>query len=268
MQCSEIVKFFEELAPIEFAEEWDNTGLLLGSKRQKINRVLVCLDVTSGAAGEALEKKADLIVSHHPLIFKSMKKLNEDDITGKIIYRLIKGNTGVCCAHTNLDTAEGGVNDCLALMLGLSGIKKMDSRIDKRQFDINIKEYNPGRVGLLQRPVSLSEFIIHVKNVLAVDNLRMTGERKCNIEKVAVFSGSFDGNFSGIKREKADILVTGELKYHDAIAAVEEGLCVIEAGHYATEVIIVNELASKLRKRFPDIDVICCNSGKDPLVYV
>jgi len=276
--CGEILKFLEEVAPAALAEEWDNTGLLLGSIGQKVNRLMVCLDVTSKVVDEAIKNKTDLIVSHHPLIFKAISRINEENSKGKIIFKLIRNGIGVCCAHTNLDIADGGVNDCLASLLGLSNVKMLNSYTagagrKEAESDADLreslrKECGPGRVGVLEKPVPLSDFVMRVKKALDVDYVRLIGDDGRMIVKAAVFSGSFDGNFSGIKRERADALVTGEVKYHEAVTAAEEGICIIEAGHYATEKIMVARLADMFKQKFPGIGVLCSASEKDPFAVV
>lgn len=125
IKCGEIVRFMEEMAPPCLAEDWDNVGLIAGSRNQDIKRVMVCLDVTSKVAHEAVEKKIDLIVSHHPFIFKGLKRITEDDPKGSVVYKLIRNGIGVYSAHTNLDFAVEGINDTLAGLLGLSNIRSL-----------------------------------------------------------------------------------------------------------------------------------------------
>lgn len=124
-KCSEIIRFMEEMAPACLAEEWDNVGLIIGSRNQDIKRVMVCLDVTSKVVNEAVEKKVDMIVSHHPFIFKGLKRITEDDPKGSVVYRLIRNGIGVYSAHTNLDFTVEGINDTLASLLGLSNVRSL-----------------------------------------------------------------------------------------------------------------------------------------------
>jgi len=136
MKCEEIINFMEEIAPLKLAEDWDNVGLLLGNSEQEINKIMVCLDVTDDVVNEAIKRKTDIIISHHPFIFKGLKKINENDLKGKNIYKLIKNNIGVYSAHTNLDSAEYGLTQHLAETLELKGINNLIDYKPEKLFKI------------------------------------------------------------------------------------------------------------------------------------
>lgn len=250
--CRDIVSFLEQAAPPELAEDWDNIGLLVGSPSNTVKKILVCLDITHAAIDEAVKTGADLIVTHHPVIFKGIKKLNEDEKTAGLLYLLIRNNISVYSAHTNLDFAEQGVNTCLADALGLKQTEMLGN--------------GPGKVGILENECNLPEFIARVKTNLCVPFVRVTGRADSGIMKAAVFSGSFDGDLRAVAASGADVLVTGDLKYHTALDAREMGMCIVDAGHFSTEKIALPRLAEAIQKGFSDIEVSCFSDEKDPLI--
>lgn len=250
--CGDVLDFLQELAPSELAEEWDNTGLMAGGRKKKVNRILVCLDPTADALNKAAEIRADLLVTHHSLIFRGIKRVTDDDITGSRVYTAIRNNISVISAHTNLDHADSGVNAQLASVLGLS--------------DTEVLGNGPGRVGMLKERTDLGSFISKVKKALGISHVRVAGSAGSGIRKVAVFSGSFDDDLDVIKSSCADVVVTGELKHHTALDAREAGLCFVVASHFTTERPVVTYLASALADRFPSVDVLCYEQETDPFI--
>lgn len=252
VKCYEIIAFLEKLAPQELAEEWDNTGLLVGNRNDSIIRIMICLDVTLASINEAVAKKADLIITHHPVIFEGIKRITEQDFKGKQLYKLIHNGLSVYSAHTNLDYADSGVNTCLASNLGIH--------------DTVVMGKGPGKCGMLEQRMSLEEFTRHVKKSLQVPFLRVVGHAASGIQKVAVFSGSFDGDLDAVLESGADALVTGDLKYHTALDAQEAGICIIDAGHFSTEKIVLPYLAQVIGEAFPDVEILTFTEECDPFL--
>jgi dinuclear metal center YbgI/SA1388 family protein len=252
--CSDIIAYFEETAPSQLAEEWDNIGLLVGNKKDKVERILLCMDVTSASLKEAINKRADLIINHHPVLFRAIKKVVEGEGNGSLLHGLIKNNINVFTAHTNLDYVDNGVNARLAQIIGLK--------------DFVVIGKGPGRVGILESVISLEEFAFNVKRILKSPAVRVIGEPKNAIKRVAVFSGSFDDNIEEIMKANADVLVTGDVKYHTALDAIEAGLCIIDAGHFYTERVILKPLKDALKLKFPDVTVFCFTDEKDPFTTI
>jgi dinuclear metal center YbgI/SA1388 family protein len=248
--CRDIIGFLEKLAPVELAEEWDNVGLLVGTGEREIGKIMLCLDITAASIKEAVSGGADMIVTHHPVIFKGLKRLIEEDAKGKLLYELMRNGICVYAAHTNLDFADSGVNTCLAEALGLHDLEPLGK--------------GPGKTGYLEKPTSLEEYIELVKKALTVSRVRVAGKRTKPVRKVAVFSGSFDDDLEVVKQSGADLLVTGDLKYHTALDAVEAGICIIDAGHFNTEKIVLPPVAGLLRAQFPGTDVFCFDLEEDP----
>ncbi len=269
-KSKDIVRFIEEYAPLHLAEDWDNVGLMIGDLDSDIERVLLCLDVTETVVDEAISTNANMIISHHPLIFSGIKSINTEGGKGKIIKKLIKNDISVYSAHTNMDFTEEGVNYSLAKQLKLSEItnlREYKTAVPAGKLDIEGIEYGLGKVGHLEKEKTLEEFISHVKKQLNISVLRVIGSAKHAVSKVGVFCGSFDGDYSGIIKEKTDILVTGDIKHHTALDINELGLCVIDAGHYATERIILPVLSEKLKQRFIDLEVTISADESDPIKF-
>ena len=248
--CQDVMEFIEQIAPCELAEEWDNVGLLLGNRESKVSKIMLCLDITSASVKEALENKADMIVTHHPVIFKSLNRLVEGEPKADILYSLIRNGISVYAAHTNLDFAVSGVNTQLANALKLKNVETFGK--------------GPGKTGFMDKEEGLNEFIDQVKNTLNVPFVRVVGKANKGIQKVAVFCGSFDDDLAAVLQTKADVLVTGDLKYHAAIDAAEAGLCVIDAGHFNTEKIVLPELTDALKNNFTGINVFYFQKEEDP----
>lgn len=253
IKCVDIISFMERLAPQELAESWDNTGLLVGNSEGNIKKILICLDITMASIDEAIAQKADLIITHHPVIFDELKRLNEQDFKGKQLNKLIRNNLSVYSAHTNLDYPDPGVNSCLADALGIHDVVMMGK--------------GPGKCGMLEQKMSLDEFISHVKSSLQAPLLRVVGHAPSGIRKAAVFGGSFDGDLQSVIESGADALVTGDLKYHAALDACEAGLCILDAGHFSTEKVVLPYLARRLREEYPDVEILLFQDENDPFTH-
>lgn len=242
----EIARFMDEIAPENWAEDWDNVGLLLGNRSTQVKRLMVALDISPAVVEEAAGKKVDMIISHHPLIFAPIKKIVHEDITGRLISGLISNNVSVYCAHTNLDAAQGGVDDTLAGLLGLSKIKYLNPR----DIDSNSSP-GFGRWGQLDKPTPLEEYIEFVGRVLNAPNIDFIGEigdsNNKVVNTVALCGGSGADFMAAAKNIGADLFITGEIKYHDALMAHWSGLHVLAVGHFYSEAPIMKELINRLQ---------------------
>lgn len=259
--CKDMIDFMEKIAPTRNMEDWDNTGLMIGNREKVINKILLCLDVTSDVIDDAIEKDIDMIISHHPFIFKKIDRIVCNDLKGNLIYKLIKHDICVYSAHTNLDVVNDGVNIKLAQKLCLKDIVSLKT---KDYLSNNECYFGLGAVGNLKEPMSFDKFISYVKKMLDTPYLRVVGESESMIEKVAVYCGSFDDDIQAVLHHKADILITGDLKYHTAIDALGLDMCIIDAGHYNTEKSIIPHLADVISKAFREIEVYCNNVEHDP----
>lgn len=241
-KCQMILDAMNRIAPKRLAEEWDNPGLLVGSPDEQVSRVLLCLDVTDEVVQYAMDAQAQLIISHHPLIFRPMKHLRTDLPLGKRLQKLIKHDIAVFAAHTNLDIALGGVNDVLAEALGLVDIVPFEKSSKAAEEPI----LTLGRMGILPHPLPAKQFAEQVKNALPTSYVRLIEAGEHKIKKVALCGGAGADFIAKAAFLGADAYVTGDVKYHEAQHAIEEGLHVIDAGHFGTEYPIVHALRKKL----------------------
>ncbi len=228
-----ILEVLDSKALFSLAEEWDNAGLLIGSPDNEVNRVLVALDATPAALEAAKAMGADLIVTHHPVIFSPLKVLDSDGIP----YALAAAGIDVISAHTNADKADGGVNDVLAARLGLR--------------DLRATEDGFCRIGTLAEPTDATAF---ARTVAAALNTTVRVNGGDIIRTVAVCGGS-GGDFIAELAGEVDAFVSGEVRHHQWLEANALGVTVIEAGHYATEVPIVDTLCRWLQEAFPALTV-------------
>jgi len=367
-RLADIIGFLNQLCPPDLAEDWDNVGLQVGDPAAKIDKILVCLDAEEIAIQEAQRQGAQLIISHHPLIFRPIKHLSPTDMTGRVLFQAIKQGIAVVSAHTNLDRAADGLNDWLAERLGVkdhipleppatghfyklvvyvplgheievrdaifaagaghigaydhcsfssrgtgtfrgsqgtqpfigmpgeieateevrletivpaSSLNKAVLRMLKAHpyeevaYDLiplanEHLDVGLGRVGRLEKTISLQQFAEQVKAALQLSSLKLVGDLQQQIRRVAVCGGTGMSMFSAAVRHGADCLVTADIKFHEAQRARAEGVTLIDAGHFATEQIMVAELSNRLMKVCSEcqfeVDIIEMTAEEDPLV--
>ena len=239
MNAYEFYEKLNELYPESLSSPWDNDGIMAScGGATEIFRVLVALDATESAVNYAAENGFDVILTHHPLVFHKLGAVTpEDNVPRKIIYSLLNGVT-VISLHTRLDAGEGGVNDCLADALGLSDVEAFGD------------DESPtlGRTGLLPQRMSARDFALFVKERLSCRAVRLSALGDETVERVAVVGGAGMDFASAAKAVGADVLVTGEAGYNDMIDSAENGLPVVEAGHYETEAVVLPHLADLAKK--------------------
>lgn len=245
----EIHEFLQTLAPESMAMEWDHVGLLCGRSDREVRRILVALDPFLPVATEAAERDCQLLVTHHPSIWH-LDKVNDGTQVGKTLLYLIEHGISALNAHTNLDCAPGGVNDCLAATLGLSDI----SVIDPVGTDAEGLEYGLLRGGEVA-PQTTWEFLQTVKSALGCEGLRYVDGGK-TIRRVAVGGGACADGLPRVSALGYDAFVTADCKYNQFVDAKDLGVTLIDAGHFETENPICSVLAEKLRKNFPEIEVL------------
>ena len=259
---ADILAFVETIAPPYMKESWDNCGLLCGRKEKEVRTVLVALDPFRNVIEEAMAEKSDLIVTHHPLIFRDkLMAVNEDTETGRNLLTLIENGIAAINAHTNLDLAPGGVNDVLARTLGLSDI----TVITPEGADEEGRPYGLLRSGTVEEQ-PLSRFLAVVKENLGCQGLRYVDGGK-PVRKVAVGGGSCaDGMFEALATG-CDTFVTSDIKYNQFRTAFENGLNLIDAGHYHTENPTMPVLAARLQAAFPEISVKLSETHSDCMKF-
>ena len=239
---NDIFKRLCELTPLELQLEYDNSGFLLGRGESAVNRSLLALDVTEEVINEAIEENAQLIISHHPLIWEEMKSITDAEPGKGKLLRLIENGIAVISMHTNLDIAEGGVNDVLIALVGAK---------NEGSFD----EEGCGRKGSLERPMPLYDFLEICKTKLNTGGLRYYDSGR-PVRQIAVLGGSGGSNLIGAWKAGCDTYVTADVKYSVFLQAKELGINLIDGDHFCTENPVIPVLAEKLRDAFPETEFI------------
>jgi len=256
----DILSYLNTLAPKYMKMDWDNVGLLCGSGSQTVKTVLVALDPFEDVCQEAIEMDADLIVTHHPIIFGNLRSITDENAVGRAILSLARHGISAINAHTNLDCAPGGVNDVLAAMLGLQDVEV----IKPSGTDEQGRPWGLLRMGYVPQQ-SLEDFLYEVKTALNCDGLRYAGERP--VKKVAVGGGSCGSALMDAYDAGCDTFVTADLKYNQFFDAVSLGMNIIDAGHFHTENPVVTYLAEKISENFPEITVKISGVHRDCMKF-
>lgn len=234
-------------APPNLIEDWDNTGFQIGEEEKEINRILIALDLDNDVYKYANEKKFDMIITHHPLIFKPISTITTSMAKERLIYNLIKSGIVVFNAHTNLDQAQGGVSDELARLLELKDCVPLI----KNELKGFQSEYGYGKVGDIEE-IDLYKYLDFVKEKLDISHLVIYGEQDKRVKRVAVCGGSGADFIQNAHEENACIYITGDIKYHDAQLGNELNLTIIDAGHYHTEKAILPVIKEYIEKKSND----------------
>jgi dinuclear metal center YbgI/SA1388 family protein len=362
---AEIASYLDRFAPNETAADWDNVGLLLGDRAAPVQRIMTCLTLTPDVAAEAVQERAELIVSHHPILFRPVKKLTSSTTDGKVVLPLVRAGVAVYSPHTAFDNCPGGINDMLSRRLGVVRAVPLRSREAARQcklvvfvpdkdlarvadavfeagagvigqyrecsyrlagtgtffgteaanptigergqreevaewrFEVVVPEKRlgavvaamraahsyeepafdvyplrpgtsggEGRIGELEPPTSLGELASRARRELSASGVQLVGDSSRIVRKVAVACGAAGEFLVDSIQANADVFVTGELRFHDALAARQAGIGVILPGHYATERPALEELAIRLSSEWPAITAWASKVEHDPLVSV
>lgn len=231
VKVKDIIERIEKFAPCRLAYDWDNTGFIAGDREKKVKKVFLTLDVLKETVDEAKEFGADMIISHHPILFKGIQNIDYSTQDGYIVSELIKNDIALYCAHTSMDCAKGGINDILANKLGI----KNPEVIEKNE---NFEGCGLGRIGKISREMTLKEYAEFVKEKLNTPFVRVCGDFDKKISTVAVGGGACDDLIPDVIKFGADVLVTADMKYHISQGAVCDGIAIIDAGHYPTEVFV------------------------------
>ena len=248
----EIYRFLDEKAPFALQLDFDNAGFLAGREDATVSSILVALDITMETIEEAISKGADLIVSHHPLIWGKISSVTDQDLTGQKLLLLLEHHIAAICAHTNLDAVEGGVNSALAERLGL--LSPVPLHTDG--VDDSGASYGIGRVGLRKAgETTLEAFAAEVKQALGLSGIRFSSGGR-SVHRVAVGGGACGGMLSDVVAHGCDTFVTSDLKHDIYLEAMALGINLIDAGHYSTETVVCPVLQKWLLEAFPTVSVL------------
>ncbi len=254
-----ITNFLEQFAPLELAEDWDNVGLLLGDVQQPISKVMTCLTLTPDVATEAIDHGADLIITHHPIMFRPVKQLTNRSTQGDMILKLIRNNIAVYSPHTAFDSAQDGINNQLAVALGLTFVEPLRPTQNPH--------LGGGRHGVLEIAETLAELLVDVKSALNIPHLQFVGSLDQHISKVAIACGAAGEFLKDAQKLGCELLITGETRFHTCLEARESNTAMILLGHYQSERPALETFVHVLEKQFQELHVWASTVESDPVQW-
>lgn len=267
MKCRQIIDILEELAPQKFAESWDNCGLSYGNKDLNVDKILIALEPTECVIEQGIKKGVDMIITHHPMIFRPVKSLSCDEVIGRKITKLAKNDIACYSMHTNMDAVV--MASVAADKLELQDVTRLGVIEDDYSVDGVTTTIGLGSVGNLKESISLRKCSQIIKDRFGIDRVRIVGNLQKNIERIAILPGSGKSYIKKAIKEKADVLITGDIDYHSAIDALEAGICVIDAGHFDTEHFFVEYVAKYLNKKLKSYGIeVDIATEKSPFTIV
>ena len=246
MLCREIINIIEETYPRQAALSWDNVGLLVGRSQKEVKKIYVALDATDEVIEQVIAEQADMLITHHPLIFSSLKTITDEQFIGSRVVTLLQHDISYYAMHTNYDVL--GMADLSAQMMGLQEVEILEVTNEDAQQGI-------GRIGSL-RPLTLSECCELVKEKFGLQTVALFGEKERQVKRIAISPGSGKSIIDIALQKGAEVLITGDIPHHEGIDAVAQGLAIIDAGHYGLEHIFMEDMATFLKKQVTDIEVV------------
>ena len=302
MKCRDIIEFLRQQFPESMACGWDNVGLLAGSMEKEVHTVYIALDATDEAIAAAVEAQADMLLTHHPLIFKGIRQVNSEDFIGRRILKLIRHDMAYYAMHTNFDVAA--MADLAAERLGLSDIAVLqetgtlpegfalpesaagkaesvlpegatskvesalsDGAVSKAEGSVGLRTVGIGKIGMLPCEMTLEECAELTKCSFGLDKVKVFGEPDMRVQCAAVCPGSGKSVIEDALKKGAQVLITGDIDHHEGIDAVARGMAVIDAGHYGLEQIFIPYMKEYLEARLPELTVIA-QAPKPPFRYI
>ena len=283
-KVSDVVRVLDKLVPPTLAADWDNVGLQVGDSHWPVRTVWVALDPTLDVVTAACHKNVDLLLSHHPLIFKPLTSIHFHTPFGSIVDLAAKHHLSIFAAHTNLDSVTGGTNDILARRIGLRDLKPLAPSCDAQQNELAEEQFHfdvypvpshetchgMGRIGYLDKAMDLKSFAVMIKKQLQLKVLRFAGDPALPVQQAALCSGSGSSLLASFFASGAQAYVSGDLHYHNAREVESAHRAIIDIGHFASEYLIVEALADRLKQLFTefhlDITVKACDLENDPFV--
>lgn len=257
MKCDEIIKKLESLSPVSFAEEWDNVGLLAGRRDKEVSTVYIALDATDEVVKEAVRLGADLLLTHHPLIFKKMGRITTEDFIGRRLVELLRNDISYYAMHTNFDVK--GMAELGAARMGLVDCQVLEATCLPEQEGI-------GKVGGLPCEMTVADCASKVKEAFGVELVKIFGRPDYKVRKAAICPGSGKSVIGKAIAAGAQVLVTGDIDHHDGIDAAAQGLAIIDAGHYGVEKIFIPYMKQYLEANTTGVQVIA-QPVKQPFIY-
>ena len=257
MKAKDIIKVIEDFAPLSIQESWDNSGLCIGSPEDEVSSILIGLDCTEALVDEAVSCGADMIITHHPLIFSGLKKISPDDQTGAAVIKAVRAGICIYAAHTSADKVIAGVSGAMAAKLGLTDVEILEEDGEGTGL---------GVVGNLPAPVSAQEAINLVKEKFSLKMMRTSAPLLTHVSRIAMCGGSGGSLIKAARKAGAQLYISGDISYHNFFTP--EGFMIMDIGHYESEIEIVDILFSLIKKNFPTFAVrITQNINSNPIYY-
>lgn len=263
MNIQNITNYIEELAPLSYAEDFDNVGLLVGNYTTEVTGVLVSLDTLEETVDEAIAKNCNLIVSFHPIIFNGLKKLNGNNYVERVVLKAIKNNIAIYAIHTALDNIEKGVSGKICEVLGLINTSILIPKLNNNQTET----IGMGMIGELSLEMNEKDFLNFVKTKMNTTCVRHSELLGKPIKKIAVLGGSGSFAIGNAITEKADAYISADFKYHDFFKA-EKQILLADIGHYESEQFTKNLLVEYLTKKFTNFAIILSEKSTNPIYYI
>ena len=248
MTCREVINVLEKFAPSSLAEKWDNVGLLAGRMDRAVNRIMLALDPGSEVIQECISGKIDLLITHHPLIFSGMKSVTREDFIGRRVYDLIQNDICYYAMHTNFDVVA--MAEAVSEQLELINSEPLEICIVNEE-----KREGIGRIGELKKTMLLEEFAVFVKEQCNISGIKIFGEYDRKVRRIALVPGSGKDYIEEAIHRKADVFLTGDIGHHNGLDALEQGIAVVDAGHYGLEKVFSCYMADFLEKEFPQAEI-------------
>jgi dinuclear metal center YbgI/SA1388 family protein len=283
---SDIIELMDDIAPPCLAEEWDNVGLQIGDRRWAVRKLGIALDAGLNVVNAACRMEADMLITHHPLIFKPLMSLDCQTPLGATLQTAIQQRLSIFSAHTNLDKSKGGLNDILARRIDLQdctvleaprfydcGTRSLDDGGHAEGNDRQSNQYEGlGRVGRLPEPMTLADFALAVKKKLNLKSIRTVGNHDLVVKNAAVCTGSGSSLLKTFFDSGAQVYISGDLRFHDARDVEAAGLAMIDIGHFPSEYLMVESLVRRLTQKVAqnrwDVEVFACGNEADPFIVL
>lgn len=250
MNGMELIRHLETKFPVSYAVNWDNVGLQAGRREKNVERIFVALDATDEIIEQAVSHKADMLLTHHPMLMSPVKKVNSDDFIGRRFIKLIQNDMICYSMHTNYDVLK--MAELSAEYIGLKDTKILEITYVDQAAE---RTQGFGRMGLLKEPMTLRALGQFVKEAFGLESVKIFGELEQIVENVAISPGSGKSMIEPAVKSNAQVLISGDIGHHEGLDAAAQGLAVIDAGHYGLEHIFINDMAKYLREQFPEAEV-------------
>ncbi len=269
IRVADITAVVEDIVPVELQESWDNSGLIIGFEDRQVKKLLLCLEMDEDVADEASRIGAQMVITHHPLIFGGISSICDSEPTGRTIMKLLADGISVYSCHTPFDKVKGGNNDAIAEMLGLEKVRNLrgDTVASADKMAERKDEADIGRTGKLSEPMTCRQVLDIVSGQLGMSmrQLRFVGNMDREVETIGICTGAgADMMDMAVKAAGCQLFITGDVKYHEAREADQKGICIIDAGHYGTERFFASTMKNMLQKELKDVEIVVSEVTQEP----